>query len=235
MSCQQHQQKLSDYIDGLLSAPEEAELRVHLDECSSCRVICRDLILIREACRDLPEYEPSPRVWERISAAIAAESFGAIPSERTNVGVRAFSGGISYRPYLAMAAGLLAAVLVGVVFFSRSYREGASRMAQGPIVRWEAQQMGIEPMGLILAHTPTIAAETVEQHIRELEQEIARKRPTWGPDVERLFEKNVAIIDRCIDRCRRAAQQNPSDPIVRELYLAAIQAKLEMLKQFVAL
>ncbi|HXF06590.1 MAG TPA: anti-sigma factor [Blastocatellia bacterium] len=234
MSCQRHQQNLSDYIDGLLSAPEQAEIRAHLEACPNCRTICDDLIAIRDACRDLPEYEPSPRVWERISAAIAADPFQGMNSP---AGYARMLPWRRFRPSFAVAAAVLVAVLAGVTFLSRSFRGGSPTLSQNPIANWEAQQMqiGIEPTGLILVHKPTVEIEMVEQRIRELEQEIARKRSGWAPDVQRLFERNLAIIDQCIARCRRAAEQTPSDPIVKELYLAAMQAKLEMLKQFVAL
>lgn len=240
MSCQQHQQHLSDYIDGLLSVPEQAELRAHLEACPDCRAICDDLIAIRDACRTLPEYEPSPRVWERISAAIAAESFGGLSSAGVNSPTgygRALSLRVSYRPYFAVAAALLVAVLAGVAFISRSFRGGSSNVTQSAITNWDAQQtrMGIEPTGLIFFHKPTIESETVEKRIRELEQEIAQKRRRWAPEVQRLFERNLAIIDTCIARCRQVVEQNPNDAIVKELYLAALQAKLEMLKQFAAL
>jgi len=235
MSCQRHQQNLSDYIDGLLSVPEQAELRAHLDACLDCRAICDDLIAIRDACRNLPEYEPSPRVWERISAAIAADPSGGVNSPAGYA--RTLSWGRSFRPYFAVAAALLVAVLAGVTFLSRSFRGGPPTLTQNPITNWDAQQMriGIEPTGLLLLHKPTVEIEMVEERIRELEQEIARKRSGWAPDVQRLFERNLAIIDQCIARCRQAAEQTPSDPIVKELYLAAMQAKLEMLRQFVAL
>lgn len=74
MSCAKHQDRLSDYIDGLLSERERLDVERHLQECGDCRTICEDLLYIRQLSRELPEYEPTPQLWERIAAAIAAET-----------------------------------------------------------------------------------------------------------------------------------------------------------------
>jgi len=238
MLCSKYQEKLSDYIDGLLSLPEQNETEMHLSECAGCRAIYEDLVSICEASRNLPDYEPSPLVWERISAAIASESVGMrILGSRLSIS-KLFSGHtlrLLYQPSFATAAVLLIAVIVGSIMIYRAPHSRSPQPGSNQSVNWglsEKAKLGIQPTGLLILHKPAIDVETVQQRIRELQAQIEVKRKSWNPEIQLLFKRNVEIVDQRIARYHEALARNPGDPVARELYLAALEAKLEMLKQF---
>ena len=64
-------------FDAELEAFLEGEARPfitsHAHDCPSCVAMLADLQSIRAAARDLPQEEPSPRVWAKIRASLAAE------------------------------------------------------------------------------------------------------------------------------------------------------------------
>jgi hypothetical protein len=235
MSCSNYQDQFSDYIDGALPASERKNIEKHLNECHPCRVIYEDLALICETSRSLPDYEPSPMVWERISAAIASE-----PANDRVVGrfsarslltrrVRWFL----YRPQFAIAATLLIGVAIASVIIFRSPRPESAKIADNQPADWQIPQtrLAVERTG-ILIHKPTIDIETVEQRISELYSQIEAKQKNWDSEVQLVFQRNLEIVEQCISHCRNALTRNQEDPSARELYLAALQAKLELLKQF---
>jgi hypothetical protein len=224
MSCAKHRDRLSDYIDGLLSERERLELERHLRECRSCRTICEDLIVICRLSRELPDYEPSPRLWERIAAAIAAET---APSTK----VRRFR----MRPAFAMAAALMIAVLAGALLRFRPLGPESQEASLPAAAQWNVLSpslLEIQPTGLILAHKPTIDREIVEQRIEALERHIRQRRPLWDAETEACFRRSLEVVERSLAHCRQELERNPEDAVLRELYFAALKAKLEVLKRF---
>jgi negative regulator of sigma E activity len=229
MSCAKYQDRLSEYIDGLLSEGERLDVEQHIQRCGNCRALCDDLLYIRQLSRELPEYEPSPQLWERIAAAIAAE---------TRAGDRRVLDGLRrwwMRPAFAAAAAVLIAVLVGALLRFRSPAPGPQEVRLSPSVQWSAltpSLLEVQPTGLILVHKPAVESEIIQQRIEMLERQIQQRRPFWDAETETCFRRALETVERSLAHCRQGLERDPENVVLRELYLGALKAKLEVLKRF---
>ncbi|MBD0372528.1 MAG: zf-HC2 domain-containing protein [Pyrinomonadaceae bacterium] len=84
--------------------------------------------------------------------------------------------------------------------------------------------------------------QTPEQLVREAEQkyraaitmlarDAKRRRTLLEPDVRERFEQTLAAVDRTISETRRAARQQPDDPVAVQYMLAAYAKKVEVLRE----
>ncbi len=62
---------LSAYIEGDLTAAESGEVAEHIAGCPRCREAVADIRVLRDEARALPLREPSPELWQRISARVS--------------------------------------------------------------------------------------------------------------------------------------------------------------------
>jgi hypothetical protein len=60
------------------------------------------------------------------------------------------------------------------------------------------------------------------------------RRTLLEPDVRARFEQTLATVDRAISETRRAARQQPDDPIAVQYMLAAYAKKVEILREMAA-
>lgn len=81
-----------------------------------------------------------------------------------------------------------------------------------------------------------------DQLVREAEQkymaaiallarDARRRRTLLEPDVRARFEQTLAAVDRAIGETRRAARQQPDDPVAVQYMLAAYAKKVEILRE----
>jgi Putative zinc-finger/Predicted integral membrane protein (DUF2275) len=62
--------KLSDYIDGSVSAGERAEIKAHLETCTSCSNAFRELRITIEHIKTIEEMEPPAWITQKIMAKV---------------------------------------------------------------------------------------------------------------------------------------------------------------------
>src|SRR5581483_12525288 len=98
---------ISDYVDGALGAPEQAEVEAHLASCAACRALADDLRALARAAADLRTLEPPATAWRRVEKAVRAEIAAHPPKTASS---RRFGAW----PWLAAAAVLALATVVGV-------------------------------------------------------------------------------------------------------------------------
>ena len=68
------QERLSEYIDGELSAQESAALEAHITSCNDCTDILEALRGVKEEARVLDDRPAPPELWDAIASAISAAS-----------------------------------------------------------------------------------------------------------------------------------------------------------------
>ncbi len=78
MNCQQVNNLIWDYCDGLLSPDIKAELENHLHECETCSELIRLTLLENEGLKDLPEKEVSDNFTSRLMLNIPSPGNGTI-------------------------------------------------------------------------------------------------------------------------------------------------------------
>jgi hypothetical protein len=234
MNCEQYQDVLSDFIDGSLAPEEHKSVAAHLNICGVCTEARNDLGAIVGFCLEhRGEYEAVPNeraLWLRISNMIEMElpdvSTKAIPA---NAGwwfrLMNRSWQLSF-PQLAAAA---TAIIIVVSLFTVLGSRGLNLTGAGS---------GLSAAGLTL---PTTGG-SVKERFRQQQQVIAYwnervelNKARWNPQMRETFDKNMSVIDSAVNDSMRQLTQNPHDEVSEEILNAALNDKVELLKEFAAL
>jgi hypothetical protein len=236
MECLIQQEKISDYLDNLLPAAERQQMTEHLSVCLNCRLLYDDLTMITQASRNLPEHEPRGVVWERIwteittqPATAAVPALGLQESWLSRLQTLWLTPG-AWRP--AFSAVVL--LLVGAVVVTY-FRPWSPPETIGPIANIPSEPTSAPPLEIqrkfYIVHKPLNKIEKVQEHIDKLQKEIAKKESRWSPEIRDLFQQQLAYVDECITHCQKEVA-NGQGHVVRDLYHASLQAKLDLLSQF---
>ena len=223
MNCENYQDLLSGFIDGSLSPEDHNQVETHLVDCVVCAEARGDLYSIVVFCRDnRGEYVAVPNeraLWLRISNAIesdlaASSGLGESPNDGWWSRLMKQSWQLSF-PRLAAAAAVIAIVVA--LGTAVSVRKFASR--------------GV---------TPVVATgSTVEERYRQQQQVIAywnqrveQNKARWNPQMRETFDRNMSVIDAAVDDSMRQLAQNPHDGVSEDILNAALNDKVELLKEF---
>jgi len=230
MNCEKYQDLLSDFIDGSLARDDRQGVETHLISCVACTDARDDLSAIVGFCVERRgEYEPVPNeqaLWLRISNMIEAG-----PGSASRAAIPASAGWwfrlmnrswqLSF-PQLAAAATVI--ILVVSVFMLVGLR-GLNFAGSG-----------IKSAGFV----PVVVS--VKDRYRQQEQVIAYwnervelNKARWNPQMRETFDKNMTVIDAAVNDSMRQLTQNPHDEVSEEILNAALNDKVELLKEFAAL
>ncbi len=224
MNCENYQDLLSDFVDGSLSPEDHNSVETHLIACGGCAEARGDLDAIVVFCREnRGEYDAVPNehaLWLRISNTIESE----LPA-RTGADVGAERGWwsrlmtqrwqLSFPQLAAAASAIVIVVVMGTVF-------GVRRI----------QNQGIP--------TPVASnSATVEERYRQQQQVIAYwnqrvelNKARWNPQMRETFDRNMSVIDAAVNDSMRQLKQNPHDGVSEDILNAALNDKVELLKEF---
>jgi hypothetical protein len=214
-------EKLSDYLDDELTAPERQAVEAHLRECHECAATLADLRRIAGSAAALRDTPPSRDLWPAIAGRIASESRAAAPAPR-----RRF---VFTMPQLA-AASLLLAALSG--WLAVRVMSPSRRVA--PAVATGSGQPADSTGGA--AVTPVaFDDQQYDTAIRELQDAIDRGRSRLDPETVAAVERNLRLIDQAVDDARRALAADPSSGYLSGYMVQTRQRKLELMRQVAVL
>ena len=128
--------KLSEYIDGELSAADAAAMQRHLLNCDECAAVHAELLQVVSAAKQVEDVGPEQDLWAGIAGRIGAP---ALPTTADVVPITAARRAPPRRftfslPQLAAAAVLLMALSGGFVYMIGN-RISTQQVAQGTIVQ----------------------------------------------------------------------------------------------------
>jgi hypothetical protein len=63
-------------------------------------------------------------------------------------------------------------------------------------------------------------------------QRIEQRKARWSPQLRDAFDRNLGAVDRAVNDSRQQLKQNPHDEISEEMLNAALNEKMELLKDF---
>src|SRR5712691_7759807 len=223
MNCEDYQDLLSGFIDGSLISEEHNRVEAHLSDCAVCAEARSDLDAIVVFCREnCGEYDAVPNeraLWLRISNTIEGDLTG-LPRAvvKVNAGwwsrVMNQSWQLSFPRLAASAAILVIVVALGTVFGVRRFQSSG--------------------------RTPIVATgSTVEERYRQQQQVIAywnqrveQNKARWSPQMRETFDRNMGVIDAAVNDSMRQLDQNPHDGVSEDILNAALNDKVELLKEF---
>ena len=233
MNCEKYQDLLSDFIDGSLAPEDHNSVETHLNVCIVCSEARNDLGAIVGFCLEhRGEYDAVPNeraLWLRINNMIEVDSASAsrtaIPANAGSwVRLMNRSWQLSF-PQLAAAVTVIIIVvslftIVGLRGFS--FRGGS----------------GVQSANSV----PPVGAVAVKERFRQQQQVIAYwnervelNKARWNPQMRETFDKNIGVIDAAVNDSMRQLSQNPHDEVSEEILNAALNDKVELLKEFAAL
>jgi anti-sigma factor RsiW len=238
MNCEKCQELLSDLLDGDIGADDRRTLDSHLEECVTCLSVRNDLDSIVSFCRDhRGEYDAPPNeraLWLRIRNIVESER-----RDPALAGLAAASGGrasrwprwigrsweLSFTQLVTAVAAIVVAVSLFTAISLRSVQRPGDSAALAP------EDRGTTGTTETTAHVDDRAL-LQQQAIDYWRQRVEQKKVRWTPGMRETFERNMNVYEQAVEESRRQLKQNPHDEISEEMLHAALNDKMELLKEF---
>jgi anti-sigma-K factor RskA len=219
MICEQCQELISDYIDGLLELGEQTMVERHLGDCEPCRAVRDDLLQIVHFSHQLPEQAPATALWSRIQNELAKEQ-PAGTSARVKLWwtrLRAQHFNLSLPQLAASAAALTIVLSIGMIVF-----------------RHDSTISPINQAGMpgAVTNLSKVDLDELEQQINRLSESIEQKKGEWNPELRATYERNLIYVNQSLAECHHQVKDNPADDAAQELMLNAYREKVRLLEGF---
>jgi anti-sigma factor RsiW len=225
MACDRYREQIHELVDGTLGPIRAAELEQHLATCPSCRALANDLQRIHAAATTLDTPRPRDHVWLQIAGRLRQEGRVHDRPETPHA-----SRGNHYM-WLGIAAALVLAV--GAALFMLRPRGG-----ENPVPTTASTQAGNPSPG----DSVQSGVEDLRQAERLLQSGIAKLKEGMGSDEQALpvaaastLDRNLQILDQAIAESSAALQQEPQNVAARTSLFDALQRKIALLQDTIAL
>ncbi|HMG74174.1 MAG TPA: zf-HC2 domain-containing protein [Pyrinomonadaceae bacterium] len=232
MNCEQYQDVLSDFIDGSLAPEDHNSVAAHLSVCGDCAAARNDVgAIVGFYHEHRGEYDAVPNeraLWLRISNMIEMES-----PDRSRTAIPANAGWwfrlmnrswqLSFPQLAAAAVAIIIVVSIFTVVGLRGLNFNGS---------------GVRTAGLTLPSTDGAVKERFRQQqqvIAYWNERVELNKARWNPQMRETFDKNMSVIDTAVNDSMRQLTQNPHDEVSEEILNAALNDKVELLREFAAL
>ena len=231
MNCEKYQDLLSDLIDGSLTQSDHNRIEAHLSVCGACAEARGDLEAIVGFCREhRGEYDAVPNeraLWLRISNTIESELSVARPATVPPGAGWWFrlmnrSWELSFPQLAAAVTAIVIAVSVVTTVGLRSF--SLSRLSSG-----------VQSAGPSLAlNGSSVQDRFRQQHqvVSYWNQRVELNKARWNPQMRETFDRNMSVIDAAVNDSMRELTQNPHDGVSEDILNAALNDKVELLKEF---
>ncbi len=215
MRCSKANKLINEYVDDNLDNRQCVNLEQHLDACSDCQKLLKDFQAITQDAKRLDEATPSTQAWLKIREKLIAEEQKVLRLPPRKRGWFAFP---QPRLKYALSSGLVLVVVVGIVIFGLWYFKG-KRILEGPDAR---------------SYTLAKLAEAEHHYqlaIKALWDAVSSQEDSLDPQVVKVFQTNLEIIDSSIAACRQAVLSEPENIDARNYLLAAYKKKVDFLNE----
>jgi hypothetical protein len=234
MNCEKCQNLISEFVDGSLGSEDYEQVRAHAGACRDCAAVLSDLSAIVSFCREhREEYDAPPNeraLWLRIRASVVSELPAGRAVAAAAAGARRgrwWSGLMSRSwefsfPQLASAVvGIVLVVSLGSSLGIRLLRNPAPST---PDLRTTSQ-----------AFTTSSLPDRIrrqQQVIDYWNQRVELNKARWSPQMRETFNRNMSVIDQALSDSLRVLDNNPHDEVSEEMLNAALNDKVELLREF---
>ena len=252
MTCEQLEERLSEWLDHDVDPATRVMVERHLSSCARCTALVADLAEIRREAASLPALVPSRDLWPGIEARIQAP---VIALDQPRVARPASERRAVRRSWwLGAAAAALVAVTAGVTYYVTIQTTPTETVAAaGPAVtRGPDTAAPIEvtqPAAELVSETERSAAERstrpaagtparsdVTQHseyardVAQLRAIVSQRRTEFDSTTIAVLEKNLELIDRAIAESRAALQRDPASDFLADQLARAMTKKVAILR-----
>jgi anti-sigma factor RsiW len=221
-NCARYREAIQELVDGTLGPIRAAELQQHLDDCPACSALADDLRRVKDVASTLTGTRPGNHVWLQIAGRLRQEGRVADRPEPERASRTQYA-------WLAIAATLVLAVGASIfLVFSRV--NNAPALAPSTVsnaATTDSVQSGVEDL---------------RQAERLLQSGISKLKEGMGSDTAALpvaaaatLDKNLQILDSAIAESSAALQQEPQNVAARNSLFEALQRKISLLQDTIAL
>jgi anti-sigma factor RsiW len=250
--------KLSEFLDGELTADQQRVVEAHLRGCADCAAVLADLkrVVARAQQAGAVPRPPSADLWAGIAARIDDARSAKASAERsatdrgtslrTDRSAEAFAlrraGALRTRritftlPQLAAAAVLVAAVSGGIVWRTvertapRPQDQVAAAVPAAPAADRVADQDEVDRVVPV-----GMADAQYDAAVADLEGALKQGRGRLDAATIAIVEHNLQIIDQAIAQAREALVTDPANTYLSGHLVEARRRKLDLLRRAAAL
>jgi len=226
--------RLSDYLDGDMSAADHAACDAHLAACEACRDVLGELQMVIMTARADTDRGPVTDLWPAVLRQITH-----VPADAGARGVvrdfaapdlasaRSSRQFVFTLPQLALAASLLIAVSAGVAYLAAGRALSPPAGQETPI---QAFAEPVMPASADVARA-NFADAQYDEAVADLEKILADLRDELNPQTVMVIERNLASIDQAIREARAALDADPANTFLNSHLADARRKKLDLLRR----
>ena len=226
--------RLSEYLDGELTADERGALERHLAACPSCTTTLAELSRVVMRARSLSTPVPPRDLWDGIAERIAADHLAAdqtrsAPARRASR-VRSRRQWSFSWPQLAAAAITIAVGSGGAAWWAATQTAPPASLA--------APQLAVPGPGspsVAVAGGLGAAAPRYDAAVADLQRVLAAGRGTLDSSTVAVLERNLTLIDRAIADAQRALAADPGNAYLNAHLARTMRQKLDLLRHAASL
>jgi len=240
MNCDKCQELLSDFLDGAIGDADRATFDAHLQECLPCFNVHAEMNSIVTFCRETRgEYVSPPNsqaLWLRILNTVEVERAGAARAATNPTGAARHESwwsrmmGRSWELSLPQVAMAVVAIIVlaslATVFGLRGLEKGVENL--GNTVVSNGGSRGGAPAAALL----NTNYDWQQQQIKYWNQVVEQRKANWNPQVRADFERNMNLLDETVQESLDKLSRQPHDGVTEEMLNAALNDKMQLLKEF---
>lgn len=235
------QERISEYLDGELTAAEAQRFEEHLASCGDCQSILSDLSVVIAQAGQLPLPQPPPAMWEHITQRLAAQGLSSpqsanelrrepVASEPAPALRAPTRRGLPMR--WALAAGLvLAALSAGSGWWLRG-PQGEPAPRELELARPTLDAAPIVPVRMENLPPEVVSAlADYAQSVTQLEAALERVADRMDPESYESIQGNLYTIDRAIFEAHAALNADPQSEYLNAHLANSMARKVRLLQQ----
>jgi hypothetical protein len=245
MNCEKCQELLSDFLDEALSGDDRLTFNTHLEECLPCFNVHAEMNSIVTFCREhRGEYEAPPNeraLWLRIQNTVESEFLAARAAQNPSQATRRESwwsriSGLSWElsfPQVAMA--IIAIIVVASLATVFGLRGMQTVGVQNDVASTNLNSTSSPVMAIsgdAKSSAPGNRLWQQQQQIKYWSQLVEERKAHWNPQVRADFEHNLNLLDETVEESLKKLSERPHDEVTEEMLNAALNDKVQLLKEF---
>lgn len=235
MNCEKCRDLVSEFVDRSLGREDYATLSAHLEECLECANVRSDLNAIVSFCREQRgQYEAPPNeraLWLRISNVIESDRSSvndATAPVKQKTGWLSRVGHRSWELTFPQLAASVAAIMVVVALATGLSVHRFGPKVFGPGARGSNQTLAVSGS----TSSPEDRIWQQQQAIAYWNQRVELNKARWSPQMRETFDRNLKVIDQAVNDSLAELRRNPQDEIYEEMLNAALNDKMQLLREF---
>ncbi|MBI4747529.1 MAG: zf-HC2 domain-containing protein [Acidobacteria bacterium] len=245
MQCQECENLLSDYLDHAIEPHLRKEVEAHLAVCSGCAAVHTELCQLLAASELLLPQVSGPTIRAHRVPQPGSDAISKSPNQWFFLRIKEllFERYVEIKltiPQFSAVVGIVG----GLVLFGFWSLQNPTSLSQGeprPVFANPASPGTSSPVFVptnhLVSHSRNYQAERVvlTESITRLSKALETRKMDWDPELRRVFERNMALIDQSLLECEVALRSNPHDFGAEEMLIAAYREKLRLLQEFAAI